>query len=69
MNDAIDPALCSLAYITVEQVAAKALSLSKGTLVAKIDIKSAYRFVPVHPDDRECTGMVRSTLTASYPLD
>ena len=57
MNDAIDPALCSLAYITVEQVAAKALSLGKGALVAKIDIKSAYRLVPVHPDDRKCLGM------------
>ena len=25
VNDSIDPALCSLSYITVEQVAAKAL--------------------------------------------
>ena len=57
VNDAIDPALCSLAYITVEQVAAKALSLGKGALVAKINIKSAYRLVTVHLDDRKWLGM------------
>ena len=38
MNYAIDPALCSLACITVEQVAVKALSLGKGGSVAKINI-------------------------------
>ena len=29
-----------------------------GTQLAKVDIKSAYRNVPVHPDDRWLTGMV-----------
>ena len=57
VNDAIDPALCSLSYITVDQVAQKALSLGKGALIAKIDIKSAYRLVPVHPNDRRWLGM------------
>ena len=30
----------------------------RGTQLAKVDIKSAYRNVPVHPDDRWLTGMV-----------
>ena len=46
VNNAIDPALCSLKYVTVEQVARAAVSLGKGALIAKIDIKLAYRIVP-----------------------
>ena len=46
VNDAIDPQLCSMSYITVDQVAMRALSLGKGALIAKTDIKSAYRLVP-----------------------
>ena len=57
VNDAIDPALCSLSYITVDQVALRALSLGKGALIAKTDIQSAYRLVPVHPSDRRWLGM------------
>ena len=33
------------------------MELGKGTLLAKIDIKSAYRVVPVHPEDRPLLGM------------
>lgn len=57
VNDAIDPKLCSLTYISVDQVAQKAMSLGVGSLMAKIDIKSAYRLVPVHPSDRHYLGM------------
>ena len=49
--------LCSLSYITVEKVAATAISLGKGSLLAKIDIKSAYRLIPVCPYDRKWLGM------------
>ena len=52
VNDGIDPALCSLAYASIDDAAAHILTLGKGTLLAKLDIKSAYRTVPVHPDDR-----------------
>ena len=52
VNDGIDPALCSLTYSSVEQVAEVAASYSPGALLAKIDIESAYRLIPVHPDDR-----------------
>ena len=56
VNDAIDPALCSLKYISVEQVAEKAVMLGKGSLIAKIDVKSAYRLIPVSPADRHYLG-------------
>jgi len=38
-------------------VAATALSLGRGAMIAKIDIKSAYRLIPVHPEDRRWLGM------------
>ena len=55
--DAIDPALCSLEYTSVEQVAEAALKLGSGSLLAKIDIKHAYRLIPVNPLDRHMLGM------------
>ena len=49
--------MCSLKYITIEQVAKKAVLLGKGSLIAKIDIKSAYRLILVAPADRHYLGM------------
>ena len=52
VNDGIDPATCSLSYVTVDTVAQAVASLGRGALMAKVDIESAYRLIPVHPDDR-----------------
>ena len=52
MNDSINPALCSLSYTTVDEIADLAAQLGHGALLAKVDIESAYRLIPVHPDDR-----------------
>ena len=52
VNDGIDPALCSLAYTTVDQVAEVVAGLGTAALLAKVDIESAYRLIPVHPQDR-----------------
>ena len=49
VNDGIDVTWCSLQYTSVEKVARAAQSLGKGALMAKVDIQSAYRLVPVHP--------------------
>lgn len=57
VNDAIDSHLCSLSYISVDQVARRAMELGVGSMLAKTDIKSAYRLVPVHPEDRHLLGM------------
>ena len=47
VNDGIDPSLCSLSYVSIDTVAAIVASLGAGSLIAKIDIESAYRLVPV----------------------
>ena len=57
VNDAIKSELCSLSYITVDEVAACAISMGRNSLLAKIDIKAAYRLVPVCPADRACLDM------------
>ena len=57
VNDGISRQLCSLTYMKVDQVVQQVLSLGKGALLAKIDIESAFRNIPVHPDDRHLLGM------------
>ena len=52
VNDGIDASLCSLAYTTVDDIASVVVRLGKGALLSKVDIESAYRLIPVHPDDR-----------------
>ena len=50
--DDIDPSLCSLSYTMVDDIAAVVAQLGTGALLAKVDIKSAYRLIPVHQQDR-----------------
>ena len=57
VNDGIDRELCSLVYISVADIAAVVMQLGRGSLLAKSDVKSAYRQIPVHPDDRSLLGM------------
>lgn len=52
MNDGVNRKWCSLTYMMTDDVAAKVIHLGRGALMAKFDLKSAYRQVPVHPDDR-----------------
>ena len=52
VNDGISSTLCSLAYPSVHDAARLVRELGKGCLLAKLDLKNAYRTVPVHPDDR-----------------
>ncbi len=57
VNDGIAPRLCSLCYTSVDKEARAAMHLGRGTLLAKLDIKSAYRLLPVHPADRHLLGV------------
>ena len=52
VNDGIDASLSSLSYISVDDIATAAARLGQGALLAKVDIESAYRLIPVHPQDR-----------------
>ena len=44
-------------YIKVDDIIDRIMSLGRGTLLAKFDVESAYRIIPVHPDDRYLLGM------------
>ena len=52
INDGIPRDLCSMTYITTDEAIRKILTLGPGALLAKIDIQSAFRLIPVHPADR-----------------
>lgn len=51
VNDGIKE-LVSLSYVSIDEVVSQILLLGQGCLLAKMDIKQAYRNIPVHPDDR-----------------
>ena len=51
VNDHIPKSLCSLSYITVDDAVQNILKYGQHTFLAKVDIKSAFRLIPVHPAD------------------
>ena len=51
VNSGISKELCSLSYITVDNAITQAQSMGRGTLLTKIDIKSAFHLLPVNPAD------------------
>ena len=57
VNDGISSQWSSLAYVSIDHVVQAILRLGQGTQLAKIDIRSAYRLIPVHPHDRLLLGM------------
>ena len=57
VNDGISKQLCSLEYTSVETAVALVLLQGKGALMAKLDLKAAYRIVPVHSADQHLLGI------------
>ncbi len=57
VNDGIEPELCSLKYTSVGEAVKKVKAMEPGAHLTKVDIESAYRIVPVHPEDRMLLGM------------
>ena len=57
VNDGIRSSLTSLSYVSVDNLAEVVLALGKGAQTAKLDIKSAFRVVPVFPEDRLLLGL------------
>ena len=57
VNDGIEKELATLSYVSVDEVVRQILERGEGTVMAKMDIKQAYRNVPVHPEDRYLLGM------------
>ena len=56
-NDGIDPNLCSLCYASVDDAISIIRQLGRDTLLLKLDIKDAYRIVPVHPAGYHLLGI------------
>ena len=57
VNDGVAKDWCSLSYISVDTAARAVAQKGQRAQLAKIDIKSAYRMLPVHPDDCGLLGM------------
>ena len=49
VNDGISSEVCSLSYMTVDDATRAIVTMGQGALLSKVDIKSAYRIVPLHP--------------------
>lgn len=57
VNDFIDPALCSVNYTHFDEAVEMVQALGKDAQLAKLDIKSAYRLLPISPEDFELLGI------------
>ena len=57
VNNGISPALCSIKYSSVDDAVSIIQKYGPHTQMAKLDLQSAYRMVPVHPEDHRLLGM------------
>ena len=64
VNDGISSELCTLNYVTIDDAILSILQSGRCTILAKIDVKSAFRLLPMHPRrsapagdemERQCT--------------
>ena len=58
VNDFIDPNAFSLTYCTIDDAAKMVLTAGQCCLMGKIDLKHAFRNVPVRPTDWELLGIL-----------
>ncbi|XP_053106618.1 uncharacterized protein LOC128325152 isoform X1 [Hemicordylus capensis] len=56
VNDGIPEGLCSVKYTSFDQAVQVVRSCGRGALMAKCDIESAFRLLPVHPADFNLVG-------------
>ena len=57
VNDGISSNLCSLHYASVDEAVRIIKHLGRNTQLVKLDIKDAYRIIPVHPADYHLLGI------------
>ncbi|XP_061194309.1 uncharacterized protein LOC133202483 [Saccostrea echinata] len=71
INDFIDPGACSVHYSNIDQATEMIAKVGKGAYLAKTDIKSAFRLLPVSPGDFDLLGFrfqENTTLIKCYLL-
>lgn len=56
INDNIDPDLATVQYSSFDQAVEKVRFLGQGCYMAKTDIESAFRIIPIHPLDYQLLG-------------
>lgn len=56
VNDAIEPDLTSVSYTSFDTAVSWVQRYGQGALLAKTDIESAFRLLPVHPDSQPLLG-------------
>ena len=57
INDGIDKSYCEVQYAGFDVAVGLVASIGTEALMAKADIKSAFRLLPIHPQDFELLGM------------
>ncbi len=57
VNDGTVSDLCSLQYTSVDVALQFINSLGRNTVLIKVDLKNAYRMVPIHPANRHLFGI------------
>lgn len=58
VNSFISDEFATVQYETLDTVVNLVQSFGKGALMGKLDIKEAFRIIPVHPDDRHLLGFM-----------
>ncbi|XP_077778992.1 uncharacterized protein LOC144326320 [Podarcis muralis] len=56
VNDAIPQEMCTVKYASFDQAVRLVRSFGRGAFMAKCDIESAFRLLPVHPEDYRWLG-------------
>lgn len=56
VNDGISPDLCSVEYSSFDKAINLVQLCGQGTLLAKTDVESAFRLLPIHPDSYYLLG-------------
>lgn len=57
VNDYIDPHICTVKYSNVDEAVLMIQKLGQGALLAKSDLKSAFRLLPIYPGDFDLLGI------------
>ena len=68
INDFIDFDDCSLSYSTTDGAYDFIYQMGPGTQLSKIDLKDAFKLIPVHPSQRNLLGICWKTIDTCLPF-
>ena len=66
VNDGISAELCLLRYASSDDALRLISQLGPGTQLVKMDLKDAYRIIPMHPNDQHLLGISWGGATYMY---